>query len=259
MAMIQKARKFAGRILRKCQFVLWLGENGLYRTWLKLRGKLPGPQPDFPEPGGKVIYLTFDDGPSAYTSRLLAVLARYNVKATFFVTNTKYIHHISAIAAGGHTVGSHGASHVYAKIYSSGEGFLDSLVQMERIILEKTGARPVFFRFPGGSSMVRLDRNPAMGARLAALLHQRGYRYVDWHADSRDTAEARTPGKVYRNVTAMVRDRDSTVVLQHDTKPYSVAVVERILIWGLRNGYTFLPLTLEGPDIRFRKFTEAQS
>ena len=38
-------------------------------------------------PGDKVVYLTFDDGPGPYTEKLLDILDRYNVKATFFVTN----------------------------------------------------------------------------------------------------------------------------------------------------------------------------
>ncbi|MFQ7394635.1 MAG: immunoglobulin-like domain-containing protein [Lachnospira eligens] len=42
---------------------------------------------DAVNPGDKVVYLTFDDGPGPYTEKLLDILDRYNVKATFFVTN----------------------------------------------------------------------------------------------------------------------------------------------------------------------------
>ncbi|MBQ7345599.1 MAG: DUF5011 domain-containing protein, partial [Oscillospiraceae bacterium] len=62
-------------------------------------------QPETVEPNGKVIYLTFDDGPWSDTPELLEVLRKYDVKATFFVVNnTKFIHMLSDIAADGHTV-----------------------------------------------------------------------------------------------------------------------------------------------------------
>ena len=48
----------------------------------------PAATADTVNPGNKIIYLTFDDGPGKYTQGLLDVLDKYNVKATFFVTNT---------------------------------------------------------------------------------------------------------------------------------------------------------------------------
>ena len=63
--------------------------------------------------GSKVIYLTFDDGPSSYTGELLDVLAKYNVKATFFVTgmNSSYISYIGKAFSQGHSIGLHTNSH----------------------------------------------------------------------------------------------------------------------------------------------------
>lgn len=60
-------------------------------------------------PTGKVVYLTFDDGPCVYTKKLLDVLKKYNVKATFFVTNqmSKYNNYIKREFDEGHSIGVH--------------------------------------------------------------------------------------------------------------------------------------------------------
>ena len=74
------------------------------------------PQPDYDDPGtlpDKVIYLTFDDGPSIYTPELLDVLAKYNVKATFFVANPGRPDLIAREYAEGHSVGVHSLTHDY--------------------------------------------------------------------------------------------------------------------------------------------------
>ena len=70
-----------------------------------------GPVPD------KIIALTFDDGPSSHTARLLDTLARYDVKASFFVVKTSYINIIKRTASEGHTVAIHSYTHDYASIY----------------------------------------------------------------------------------------------------------------------------------------------
>ena len=75
---------------------------------------------DTVNPGNKIIYLTFDDGPGKYTQGLLDLLDKYNVKVTFFVTNTNpdYQNLIAEEAKRGHTVAIHSASHKYNQIYT---------------------------------------------------------------------------------------------------------------------------------------------
>lgn len=62
------------------------------------------------------------------------------------------------------------------------------------------------------------------------------------YLDSRDSADAHTPGTVYRNVANGVKKAAKASVLMRDTRKSSVDAVESILVWGLKNGYTFLPL-----------------
>lgn len=199
-------------------------------------------------PNGKVIYLTFDDGPSAHTPRLLDILKKYNVKATFFVVNTKYIDTLQRISQEGHSIGIHAASHEYSKIYASEEAYFNDLYKMRDIIKQHTGKETTLLRFPGGSSNTTSRFNPGIMTRLAQLVQEAGLQYFDWHISSQDAGGAKTSNQVYRNVVNGIANRKISVVLQHDTKGFSVDAVEQIIIWGLRNGYTFLPLEATSPE-----------
>ena len=67
-----------------------------------------------PQPADKVLYLTFDDGPSGYTQAILDLLARYDAKATFFVLGRSAARQpelIEAIYAAGHGLGNHTYNH----------------------------------------------------------------------------------------------------------------------------------------------------
>ncbi|MBQ3357261.1 MAG: polysaccharide deacetylase family protein [Oscillospiraceae bacterium] len=213
---------------------------------------VPVPQPDKVDPGDKVVYLTFDDGPGPYTEQLLDVLDAYNVKATFFVVNTGYTDLIAEEFARGHSVGIHSASHDYDKIYASEEAYFADLQFMQDLIVEKTGQRTTLVRFPGGSSNTVSRFNPGIMTTLAADLTDMGYQYFDWNVSSGDAGETTETDRVYENVISGIQWQNVSIVLQHDIKGFSVAAVERIIIWGLNNGYTFLPLDSTSPTSHHR-------
>lgn len=198
-------------------------------------------------PNGKVIYLTFDDGPSKHTSRLLDILDKYGVKATFFVINTEYFDIVPRMVSSGHTVAMHAYEHNYNKVYESEDAYFSDLYAIQSKINEYTGETPTILRFPGGSSN-RVSRfNPGIMTRLAEDVKDMGYRYFDWTVDSCDAGGTRTAWGVYNNVISYVPKFQYSVVLQHDIYGYSVDAVEKIIVWGLENGYTFLPLTNQSP------------
>lgn len=214
------------------------------------------PMPDMPAgqpqdtviPNGKVIYLTFDDGPSSHTSRLLDVLDQYGVRATFFVVRTGYLHLLPRMAASGHTVAMHTLTHKYDQIYTSEEAYFNDLYQMQSIIQSYTGQTPTILRFPGGSSNTVSRRyNKGIMTRLTQMLNEMNYRYFDWNVDSRDASNAKSAQTVYQNVIRGCSGKSVSIVLQHDTKGFSVDAVEMIIQWGLANGYTFLPLDPSSP------------
>ncbi len=207
------------------------------------------PDPEIVIPEGKVIYLTFDDGPSSHTARLLEVLKKYDVKATFFVVNNLHADMITAIAEQGHAIGVHTASHVYSDIYSSEEAFFQDFKTIHDLIYEKTGIKTTLMRFPGGSSnQVSSYYNEGIMTRLSKIVTDYGLRYFDWNVNSADAGGAKTSSQVYWNVINGISGNDYSIVLQHDIHGFSVDAVEQIIQWGLANGYTFLPLQPNSPD-----------
>ncbi len=199
-------------------------------------------------PEGKVIYLTFDDGPGSYTQELLDVLKKHDVKATFFVVGGKNSELLRKIVQEGHSIGIHSMCHDYEKIYSSPEAFFDDLLGEQEIIYNETGIRTTLMRFPGGSSNT-ISRKYYKGimTTLTEAVQNAGFQYFDWNVDSDDAGRARTAEKVLENVQEGVQTHRVSVVLQHDIHPYSVEAVEDIIVWGLENGYQFLPLEENSP------------
>lgn len=208
----------------------------------------PIPQPDAVTPEGKIVYLTFDDGPGKYTQQLLDVLAMYNVKATFFTVNTGYDSLLAAEAEAGHTVAIHSASHDYSYIYASEQNYFEDLHKQQDIIYNATGIRTTLVRFPGGSSnTVSKKYCEGIMTQLSQDLTDMGFQYFDWNVLSGDAGETTDTDTVAQNVINGIQRQNISVVLQHDIKEFSVNAVEEIIVWGLANGYTFLPLTESSP------------
>lgn len=206
-------------------------------------------------PGDKVVYLTFDDGPGPHTARLLDILDKYNVKATFFVTNqfADYQYMIGETHRRGHTIALHTYSHNYANIYSSEDAYYNDLAAMNDIVVAQTGVTPTIVRFPGGTNNT-VSRRYCSGimSTLAETLSYHGYLYCDWNVSSADAGGATTASQVAANVIAGIQRHSVSNVLQHDIKGYSVDAVDDIIFWGLEHGYTFLPMDNTSPMPRFR-------
>lgn len=194
----------------------------------------------------KVIYLTFDDGPGPYTKKLLDVLDKYNVKATFFVTNQfpKYQNMIGEEAKRGHTVAVHTYTHNFASIYKSQTAFWSDIDKMNSLIKKQTGKTSDILRFPGGSSnAVSKKYCKGIMTKLTANASSHGFVYADWNVDSRDAGGTTSSSGVAANVKKGCSKQKTSVVLMHDIKSYSVNAVEDIIKWGLKNGYTFKAMT----------------
>lgn len=200
-----------------------------------------------PQAHNKIIYLTFDDGPSKYTGQLLDVLEKYHVKATFFLVNTSSISTASRIVEEGHSVGIHSMTHEYKEIYASEEAFLQDLYGMQELIRQHTGITTYLMRFPGGSSNKVSSFNPGIMSRLVDLVEAEGFRYYDWNVDSEDISIL-TSEKIAQNVIKEIKSTTKAVVLQHDIYTRSVDAVETIIRWGLENGYTFAALDYASPS-----------
>ncbi|MBQ8599818.1 MAG: polysaccharide deacetylase family protein [Clostridia bacterium] len=204
--------------------------------------------PNTVQPQEKTIYLTFDDGPGPYTAKLLDILAKYNVKATFFVINNGYYDLLSRMVNEGHAIGIHSATHTYREIYASEEAFFNDLYTMQNIIQNQTGVTTMLTRFPGGSSNTVSRFNPGIMSRLSVALTEKGFRYFDWNVSSGDAGETTSTAKVVQNIQSGINSNGKvSVVLQHDIKNFSVNAVEQVIQWGLANGYKFAALDMTSP------------
>ena len=199
-----------------------------------------------------VIYLTFDDGPSSTTTpKILDTLKEKGVKATFFIVNYNSTGEaiVKREIAEGHTVGIHGYSHTYKDIYKSEEAYMENITKLQEKIKASTGYNATITRFPGGSSNTVSRFNPGIMTRLSKLVVERGYKYFDWNISSGDAGGAKSADDVYNNVIKGLSKSKMNVVLMHDTKKISMNALERIIDYGLANGYTFERITESTPMV----------
>lgn len=164
------------------------------------------------------VYLTFDDGPSENTAKILDILKERNIKATFFVIGQEDEESRALyrrIVAEGHTLGMHSFSHKYDVIYKSLDAFKEDLGHLQSYLAEVTGVTPTIMRFPGGSS------NKVSNVDIRELIRyvkEQGITYYDWNVVSGDaTSPVYTPDELVENVMNDVVKYDTSVVLMHDT------------------------------------------
>lgn len=186
------------------------------------------------------IFLTFDDGPSnATTGRLLDILKKYNVKATFFVTGNGSDDLIKREYNEGHSIGLHTYSHSYKTVYASEEAFFNDLAKVDQRVYNAIGIHSKITRFPGGASNTVSKFNKGIMTRLAKQLTEKGYKYWDWNVSSGDAGDTTNPDKIVENVTSNCTKDKRNIVLMHDIHEYTVNAIERIILWAKENNYQF--------------------
>ncbi len=199
-----------------------------------------------PAYGKKVVYLTFDDGPSENTAKILDILDKYNAKATFFVTGNhpEYNKYMKRAAKEGHTIGLHTYTHNYSQLYSSEEAYFDDLQQISDMVEDVTGKKSKVIRFPGGSSnMISANYVDGLMTTLTQKVQEQGYQYFDWNVDSTDASGNRVPvSQLVENATAS--DDQYINILMHDTdaKDTTVEALPEIIKYYKDKGYVFLGL-----------------
>ena len=192
----------------------------------------------------KIVYLTFDDGPSVCTDQILNILRQERVKATFFVTAqfTPYLNRMAAIAKDGHEVAIHTYSHNF-KIYKSIDSYFADLNKLNDLIEKYTGKRSRIMRFPGGSSNSiyrKYNSDPKFMDRLCVALLDSGYQFVDWNLDSGDARGNNIAAD--RLVRSACGSRHNIqCLLMHDTgaKRTTVTALPQIIRYFKQHGYEF--------------------
>lgn len=209
------------------------------------------PQPVVPRDdnsSGKTVYLTFDDGPSKNTPKVLEVLRQYGVKATFFVIDGKgYNKYMKDIVNQGHAIGLHSETHDYKRIYSSENAYFNDIAKISKIVKAETGVDSKIVRFPGGSSNT-VSKKYCRGiiSTAAKRLHNMGYEYFDWNCDSGDAAGNNIPAsRLVENIKISNPGTNRVVVLMHDAgnKSTTPQALPQIIEYFKSKGYSFGVLT----------------
>lgn len=203
------------------------------------------------------VYLTFDDGPSAETDRILDILKEYNVKATFFVigkTDENSVKAYQRIVEEGHTLGMHSYSHQYAQVYASQEAFEDDLTSLQDYLFSITGMESTFYRFPGGSSN-KVSKIPM--SDLIQCLKERNITYFDWNVSSGDASGTQLSSQtIINNVMNGINGAHKNyVVLFHDSaaKKTTVDALPEIIEQILAMEHTqILPITGDTEPVQHR-------
>ena len=202
--------------------------------------------------GNGIIYLTFDDGPSDITGRVLDILDEEGVKATFFVTHGG--NYVRRAYNSGHTIALHTYTHDYSYLYSSVENYFADLNNVSNSVYNTIGIYPKIIRFPGGSSNT-VSRHYSSGimSRLTKEVINRGYSYYDWNVDSNDAGgDGYNSNKIYNNVINGLSHSKTNIVLMHDSNGHTSTVnaLRDIIKYGKNNGYTFKAITSDTPIVR---------
>jgi cellulose synthase/poly-beta-1,6-N-acetylglucosamine synthase-like glycosyltransferase/peptidoglycan/xylan/chitin deacetylase (PgdA/CDA1 family)/spore germination protein YaaH len=197
---------------------------------------------------GKVLCLTFDDGPDPlYTPQVLDILRSHGVRATFFIIGANADQNIDLVKrayAEGHDIGNHTYTHPNIAAVSEERAALE-LSTTERIIENALGVSTVLFRPPYNA-----DSQPQTPEEILPVLRAQkaGYVTVGERIDPRDWVKGVTADEIVSEIGSELRaDEDpGHVILLHDAggdRSATVAALPRILDGLLAQGYRFVPLS----------------
>ena len=185
---------------------------------------------------GKMIALTFDDGPHPrYTNQILDLLARYGVKATFFEVgeNVRYYPDTARrVAREGHEIGNHTDTHPHLRGIN-GALLFEEVEKCENAIKSVTGVTPTLFRPPEG----------VIEDSVKVMAQEKNYSLILWDVDTRDWA-GRSSADIVKNVTENVSSGD--IILMHDyisKKCHTVEALNVLIPALLNRGYTFVTVS----------------
>ncbi|MED4228701.1 polysaccharide deacetylase family protein [Neobacillus cucumis] len=197
----------------------------------------------------KTIYLTFDDGPSAYSAQIIALLEKFHYKATFFMIDgniRRYPNAAKLMVRSGETVGLHSVSHNPKIFYASAASIIGELTQNRQTLKEITGVDSYIMRTPYGSV-------PYMTPEYRKAVQDNGYLMWDWNIDSRDWdyKDSRYVTSVIEQINQMVYHSGPIVVLMHERKE-TLANLPKLLDYLSKNGWSSKAIDRSMTPVQFR-------
>ncbi|MBY5377332.1 polysaccharide deacetylase family protein [Rhizobium leguminosarum] len=187
----------------------------------------------------KLIALTYDDGPTAVTSRILDVLKTRNAKATFFPIGSK-VHEAAAMmrrmASESHAIGNHTINHLRLTEMSPDVARAE-IEEANALLTEVTGQRPTVFRPPYA----------ALNDSVRDILRSNGLAIIMWSIYPERLAFSATT--VRDRVVENARDGD--IVFLHDTSSQAVEATQGIVDELSAKGFEFVTV----PELIRRRAT----
>lgn len=175
----------------------------------------------------KEIAITFDDGPTPETEKVLELLSRYNAKATFFCIGSqieKYPEVLQKTLNEGHTVGNHTYSHSTKLSLFPVNKTVEDITLTDSFIIKYSNKKPLLFRPPFGVT----------SPRIAKALRLTGHYVIGWNVRSLD-AVTEDETKIFSRIKRGIAP--GSIILLHDTSQKTVNVLEQLLLLLQQQGY----------------------
>ncbi|WP_163580903.1 polysaccharide deacetylase family protein [Gracilibacillus saliphilus] len=169
---------------------------------------------DQPRDTGKVVYLTFDDGPTSATKNILDTLKQFNAKATFFMLEPamrEFPDMVRKMVEDGHAVGMHGVTHDKDQFYASEQTALEEMIKAQETLQDITGIDSKLIRTPYGSI-------PYLTESYREALTSKGLQLWDWNVDSSDWSLSgdQYVDSVVNQIENLASAGVTSIVLMHD-------------------------------------------
>ncbi len=167
----------------------------------------------------RVIYLTFDDGPSPNTNKVLEILNKHNVKATFFVIGNQVETHkdiVKRLEESNMCILPHTDTHNYRKIYKTSQDYFEDLNSCIGKIKDVILKEPInFVRFPGGVDNELLKDE--VFCEIKDRFIEDKYYFIEWNVYGLDAERVKKDESVIYNSTInQLYNNEKCIVLLHD-------------------------------------------
>lgn len=183
----------------------------------------------------KKVALSFDAAwGNEDTETLLAILDKYDVKVTFFMTGgwvEKYPEDVKKIAAAGHDLGNHSENHKQMSKLSYDE-CVDEIMKVHNKVEELTGQSMCLFRPPYG------DYND----NLINAVESCGYYTIQWSVDSLDWKDYGADN-IVNTVLKHKNLQNGSIILMHNGAKYTKDALERVIVGLKEMGYEIVPIS----------------
>ena len=191
----------------------------------------------------KIAYLTFDDGPSGNTEKILQTLKEKCAVATFFLIGEQVTQEtestIKKAIRQGNAIGVHTYCHDAKVMYQNEKMFFEDYEKAASVIREVIGKEPELYRFPWGSNNRYVSYYVDS---LHSKLKEKGVKCFDWNVSGEDSVGRNVAGSVIlNNVKKDLTKYKQPIILLHDSAEMNetAQVLGQIIDYVRREGYQF--------------------